>query len=150
MNKKEVGSAGKGSRFTSLSDPRTLERFVQNLGEGIYITNEEGEILDANPAFLRIFGVESLDDLKSYKVSDFVDAEIRRQEVELVEREGSIRDRELHITRPDGAVRTVLDTWYLNSDPETGWPLWAAERITDEQLPGVLDQVAPGTFGQAA
>ena len=112
------------SRFTSLSDPKTLERFVQNLGEGIYITNEEGEILDANPAFLRIFGVDSLEALKSYKVSDFVDAEIRRQEVELVEREGSTRDRELQITRPDGAVRTVLDTWYLNTDPETGEPIF--------------------------
>lgn len=112
------------SRFTSLSDPKTLERFVQNLGEGIYITNEEGEILDANPAFLRIFGVESLDELKSYKVSDFVDAEIRRQELELVEREGSTRDRELQITRPDGAVRTVLDTWYLNTDPENGEPIF--------------------------
>lgn len=112
------------SRFTSLSDPRTLARFVQNLGEGIYITNEEGEILDANPAFLRIFGVDSLDDLKSYKVSDFVDAEVRKQEVALLEREGSSRDRELQITRPDGAVRTVLDTWYLNNDPETGEPIF--------------------------
>ncbi len=126
MNKKESGVAANGtrSRFTSLSDPKTLERFVQNLGEGIYITNEEGEILDANPAFLRIFGVDSLDDLKKYKVSDFVDAEIRRQEVELVEREGSTRDRELQITRPDGAVRTVLDTWYLNRDPDTGKPIF--------------------------
>ena len=124
LNMKQAGGPEKSSRFTSLSDPGTLRRFVQNLGEGIYITNEEGEILDANPAFLRIFGVETLDDLKSYKVSDFVDAEVRRQEVELVEREGSIRDRELQITRPDGAVRTVLDTWYLNNDPETGEPIF--------------------------
>ncbi len=126
MNKDESAVAAKGtrSRFTSLSDPKTLERFVQNLGEGIYITNEEGEILDANPAFLRIFGVGSLNDLKRYKVSDFVDAEIRRQEVELVARQGSIRDRELQITRPDGGVRTVLDTWYVNKDPETGKPIF--------------------------
>jgi PAS domain S-box-containing protein len=111
-------------RFTSLSDPKTLERFVQRVGEGIYITNERGEILDANPAFLRIFGVNSLDDLKSYRVSDFVDAEVRRREVALVEKEGSTRDRELQITRPDGGVRTVLDTWYLNHDPETGEPIF--------------------------
>ena len=126
MNKDESAVAAKGtrSRFTSLSDPKTLERFVQNLGEGIYITNGEGEILDANPAFLRIFGVASLNDLKRSKVSDFVDAEIRRQEVELVARQGSIRDRELQITRPDGGVRTVLDTWYVNKDPETGKPIF--------------------------
>lgn len=108
------------SRFRSLSDPETLARFAQNLGEGIYITNEQGEILDANPAFLRIFGVASTDELKNYRVSDFVDADVRRREVALLEREGSIRDRELQITRPDGAVRTVLDTWYSNTDPQTG------------------------------
>jgi len=112
------------SRFRSLSDPETLARFAQNLGEGIYITNESGEILDANPAFLKIFGVGSVEELRNYKVSDFVDAEIRKKEIALVEREGSIRDRELQITRPDGGIRTVLDTWYLNTDPETGEPIF--------------------------
>ena len=107
-------------RFRSLSDPETLAKFAQNLGEGIYITNEEGEVLDANPAFLSIFGVATLEEMQSYRVSDFVDAEVRRREVELLEREGSIRDRELQITRRDGSVRTVLDTWYSNADPVTG------------------------------
>lgn len=107
-------------RFRSLSDPETLARFAQNLGEGIYITNEEGEVLDANPAFLQIFGVATLEEMKRYRVSDFVDAEVRRREVELLEREGSLRDRELQITRRDGSVRTVLDTWYSNTDPDTG------------------------------
>lgn len=113
-------SVSNESRFRSLSDPQTLARFAQNLGEGIYITNEQGEILDANPAFLKIFGVDTLDELKHYNVSDFVDAEVRKKEVALVEKEGSTRDRELRITRPDGGVRTVLDTWYMNEDPETG------------------------------
>lgn len=108
------------SRYRSLGDPETLAKFAQNLGEGIYITNESGEILDANPAFLKIFGVATLDELKSYRVSDFVDWEARKGEIALLEREGSLRDRELQITRPDGAVRTVLDTWYINRDPETG------------------------------
>lgn len=106
--------------YRSLSDPDTLARFAQNLGEGIYITNEKGEILDANPAFLAIFGVGTLEEMKKYRVSDFVDAEVRRREVALLEKEGSLRDRELQITRRDGSVRTVLDTWYSNADPETG------------------------------
>jgi diguanylate cyclase (GGDEF)-like protein/PAS domain S-box-containing protein len=114
----------KGSRFRSLSDSETLSRFAQNLGEGIYITTQEGEILDANPAFLRIFGVATLEELRNYRVSDFVDADVRKNEVALLEREGSIRDRELQITRPDGGVRTVLDTWYINTDPETGEPVF--------------------------
>ncbi|HZK77919.1 MAG TPA: sensor domain-containing diguanylate cyclase, partial [Gemmatimonadaceae bacterium] len=107
------------SRFRSLSDPETLAKFAQNLGEGIYITNDSGQILDANPAFLKIFGVDTLDELKSYRVSDFIDWETRKGEVALLEREGSLRDRELQITRPDGVVRTVLDTWYINRDPQT-------------------------------
>jgi diguanylate cyclase (GGDEF)-like protein/PAS domain S-box-containing protein len=111
-------------RFRSLSDAETLRRFAQNLGEGIYITNERGEILDANPAFLEIFGVRTVEEMQQYLVSDFVDPEIRRREVELVEREGSIRDRELRITRRDGGVRTVLDTWYTNIDPESGEPIF--------------------------
>ena len=118
MNKKE--SKTPHSRYRSLSDPETLARFAQNLGEGIYITNEDGEILDANPAFLSIFGVATLEEMQSYLVSDFVDAEVRRREVALLEREGSLRDRELQITRRDGTVRTVLDTWYSNADPDTG------------------------------
>ncbi len=65
------------SRFRSLSDPETLSKFAQNLGEGIYVTNDDGEILDANPAFLRIFGVDSIDELKNYRVSDFVGPPVR-------------------------------------------------------------------------
>lgn len=118
MSKKRSSPAH--PRYRSLSDPETLARFAQNLDEGIYITNEAGEILDANPAFLAIFGVDTLAEMQSYRVSDFVDAEVRRREVALLEREGSLRDRELQITRRDGSVRTVLDTWYSNADPETG------------------------------
>ena len=46
----------------SLSDYATLANFAQNLQEGIYITNETGEILDANSAFLEIFGIPSIED----------------------------------------------------------------------------------------
>jgi len=108
------------SRFRSLSDPETLARIAQNLEEGIYITTETGEILDANPAFLRIFGITELRELKNYRVNDFVDAEVRSREVALIEREGSLRNRELQITRLDGEVRTVLDSWYMIRDADSG------------------------------
>lgn len=41
-----------GETRRHLSDPETLANFARNLQEGIYITNETGEVLDANPAFL--------------------------------------------------------------------------------------------------
>jgi PAS domain-containing protein len=53
--------------FRSLSDPETLAIFAQNLKEGIYITTETGEVLDANPAFLEIFGVGTLEEMKRHR-----------------------------------------------------------------------------------
>lgn len=47
----------KPKRLPSLSDPATLSEMALRLQEGIYITTMEGEIVDANPAFLEMFGV---------------------------------------------------------------------------------------------
>jgi diguanylate cyclase (GGDEF)-like protein/PAS domain S-box-containing protein len=94
---------------------------TRNLGEGIYITDQEGHILDCNPAFLEIFGVASLKELEQFHAPDLLaDPERRRLEMEILEREGTVRDFELEIVRPDGLRRTVLDTTYQVRDPQTG------------------------------
>jgi diguanylate cyclase (GGDEF)-like protein/PAS domain S-box-containing protein len=107
-------------RFRSLSDPSTLSEFASRLKEGIYITTMEGEIIDANPAFLEMFGVNSLDELRGYTADDFVRPEVREREMALLEQEGVVRDVELQLTRRDGEVRTVVDSAYLSVDPATG------------------------------
>jgi diguanylate cyclase (GGDEF)-like protein/PAS domain S-box-containing protein len=107
--------------FSSLDDTASLRMLVHNLREGIYITNERGEILDANPAFLEMLGVAQLEDLVSYGMSDMiVDPARRMQELDLLDRVGAVREFELQILRPDGAIRTVLDTTYTCRDPSTG------------------------------
>jgi diguanylate cyclase (GGDEF)-like protein/PAS domain S-box-containing protein len=110
----------KQRRFRSLSDPHTLSELTLRLKEGIYITTLDGEIIDANPAFLEMFGVDSLDDLKGQRTSDFVKPEVRAREMALLEREGSVRDIEFQLTRRDGEIRTVVDSAFLSVDPETG------------------------------
>jgi diguanylate cyclase (GGDEF)-like protein/PAS domain S-box-containing protein len=110
----------KPKRFRSLSDPHTLSELALRLKEGIYITTLDGEIIDANPAFLEMFGVDSLDDLKGQRTSDFVKPEVRAREMALLEREGSVRDIEFQLTRRDGETRTVVDSAFLSVDPETG------------------------------
>ncbi|MDQ6830035.1 MAG: sensor domain-containing diguanylate cyclase [Gemmatimonadota bacterium] len=99
-----------------LDDPDTLREFVRNVREGIYITNTQGEIIDCNQAFLEMLGVASLDELRHFGGADslVVDPERRREELELLDRDGAIREFELEIRRPDGAVRTVLDTTYVS------------------------------------
>ncbi len=119
------GQPRPGSRLRSLQDADSLRALVRNLKEGIYITNARGEILDASPAFVEMMGVQSLEELRTYLVQDFlVEPEVRTRELELLADEGSVREFELRMRRPDGQVRTVLDTAYATHDPDTGEVLY--------------------------
>jgi diguanylate cyclase (GGDEF)-like protein/PAS domain S-box-containing protein len=105
----------------SLDDPETLRLLIRSIGEGIYITDSAGRFLDANPAFLEIFGVSSLTELQRYEVPQLLaDPKRRQEELSILSKEGSVREFELEIVRPDGQHRTVLDTTYEVRDPENG------------------------------
>jgi len=108
------------ARFRSLSDPDSLRVFASKLREGIYIFSRDGRILDANPAFLEMLGVRSIAELGAYASDVLVDPEQRAKELELLDRDGSVREFETTLTRPDGEQRTVLDTCYIIRDAETG------------------------------
>ncbi len=108
----------KRSAFRRLRSTSTLRALVDRLREGIYVTDPDGLILDANPAFLEMFGVESLRALSLYSAEDLlVFPSQRARELEILERDGSVRDFELVIRRPDGEERTVLDTAYVVTEP---------------------------------
>ncbi len=109
----------------TLQDPASLRELVQRLHEGIYVSRPNGEIVDANPAFLRMVGVESLKELRTLKATDLlVEPEMRKREIELIDRDGSVRDFELQIRRRDGQVRTVIDSSFAITDPATGATLY--------------------------
>jgi diguanylate cyclase (GGDEF)-like protein/PAS domain S-box-containing protein len=109
------------TRYGSLSDADSLREFARNLGEGIYITNPAGRILDANPAFLEMFGVRSLADFAGMSAYDlFVDPKLRDLELRLLERDGRVREFEFQMRRVDGELRWVVDTSYSVTDPDTG------------------------------
>ncbi len=108
-------------RFRSLQDAETLRQFVETLREGIYIADAHGEIFDANPACLEIFGVRSLEQLRGLCVHDlFTEPARRAEEMDRLAREGSVREFELVVRRPDGGERPVLDSCRRVRDPETG------------------------------
>jgi diguanylate cyclase (GGDEF)-like protein/PAS domain S-box-containing protein len=115
-----MSAAAPRSRFRSLGDPESLREFARNLGEGIYITTPDGQILDANPAFLEVFGVRSLAEFSGLTAYDlFMDPKQRELEMRILERDGRVKEFEFQIKRPDGEVRWVLDTSYVLTDPET-------------------------------
>jgi len=109
----------------NLKRAETLQKFIWNLREGIYITNLSGDIIDCNPAFLDMLGVQSLDELKGYKAGNLIkDPQKRDNELRILENEGTVREFELEIRRPDGQERIVLDTAYRVQDPDSGEVLY--------------------------
>ena len=108
-----------------LRDPWALAEFVRNLQEGVYVTTTDGRILDGNPAFLRMFGVDSLAELEEYTAERLLVAPRRRlDELAVLARDGTVREFEFEIRRPDGQIRTVLDTAYQVTDPASGETLY--------------------------
>jgi diguanylate cyclase (GGDEF)-like protein/PAS domain S-box-containing protein len=94
---------------------------VARLREGVYITTQNGRIIDANPAFFEMFGVRSLADLADVTAEQLhVHPRRREEEMALLARDGAVREFELEVRRPDGGVRTVLDTAFQVTDPGSG------------------------------
>ena len=109
------------NRLSRLDEAETLRGLVRDLREGIYVTDRAGNVLDANPAFLEMFGVSSLAELRAHKVEGLiVDAERRDAELAILHRDGAIRDFELEIKRVGGEIRTVIDSATCAKDPVTG------------------------------
>jgi len=109
------------SRHRNLDDPATAREFLRKLGEGVYISDLTGRVLDANPAFLEIFGLASMHELGEVDVSSLLaDPERRRLELAMLERDGAVKDFELEIVRADGQRRFVRDTMSGVRDPSTG------------------------------
>jgi len=118
-------SPAPSARYDSLSDPKTLALFVERLDAGIYITDAEGRFLDANPAFLRLFGLASKEELASARVSDFLAEPERRSELlALLDDQGSVRSYETEFVRRDGTRLILSDTTYLVRDPSSGKPIY--------------------------
>lgn len=106
-------------RELSFEDPENLRRFIRSLKEGIYVSTPDGRILEGNPAFFEMFGVTSLEDLG--RVPDLlVDPQVREKELDVLARDGVVRDFEFQIRRKNGEIRTVIDTAYACADPATG------------------------------
>jgi diguanylate cyclase (GGDEF)-like protein/PAS domain S-box-containing protein len=107
------------ARFRSLADQETLRLLVRHLPVGVYITTADGEILDANPGMLAMLGVASLDQLRDFRAEDLlVGGRAQRDRWrEVLDQTGGPCEQELRLRRPDGQVRTVIDTCYTVRQP---------------------------------
>ncbi|QGY41545.1 HAMP domain-containing protein [Pseudodesulfovibrio cashew] len=99
--------------------------FFENSTEGIYRSRANGEIVNVNPAFVRLFGFSSKEEMMSsvrHIGEDlYVDPRRREELVELLHREGKVRNFEYDVRRRDGEVRTLQTSCYWVEDTDGQW-----------------------------
>lgn len=92
------------------NEARFTELF-ETLQEGIYIANPNGDILDANPALVRMLGYSSQAELLTKKVQEiFTNDEERKLLKRDVERHMGLEGREITLLRKDGSFIICLNT----------------------------------------
>ena len=100
------------------NEARFAELF-NSLQEGVYFTTPKGEILDVNPALVRMLGFSSRDELMCKNAKElFLDPEQRAAESLMLEEKGRLVSREIVLRRKDGTAVTCLDTASLVRDAE--------------------------------
>jgi PAS domain S-box-containing protein len=79
--------------------------FVQSLDTGVFFSTGEGQLLDANPALIRMWGFDSLEDLQKFNIRDlYADPAQRERLVRDTAANGSVQDRNITYRRKDGTL----------------------------------------------
>ncbi|HEY4491063.1 MAG TPA: PAS domain S-box protein, partial [Acidobacteriota bacterium] len=82
---------------------RKYRSLFENSFDGVYQSTPEGKILTANPALVRLLGFESEEELLKADINSlYVDPEERRRNISRLEKDGELRNVELHLKRKDG------------------------------------------------
>jgi PAS domain S-box-containing protein len=98
------------------SELRFAELF-ESLREGIFFTTPDGEMLDANPALVRMLGYETKAELQNRNFREICSSSSERDSLirQLVDK-GSVQDRELVLRRKDGAELHCLGSGFAVRD----------------------------------
>ena len=129
-------------RQAPLDDPTGLRHLVAHLRVGVYVANARGDILDANSAFLRMLGVRSLEELRTYGVNEMaVDLDRRHAQLDAVDRQGAVVNWECQLVRPDGQFLTVLDNCHVVRPADGGEPLYCGALVDITERKHLEDQL---------
>ena len=103
--------------------------------EGIFQSTLEGELLEVNPAMVKIFGYDGADEmiaLKDTRVTLMPDAEERERYVEILKRDGILANFEFRAARKGGELVWCSESSRLVTIEETGQQL----------IEGVLEDIS--------
>ena len=108
-----------------------LRSITQNISDGIYRSDPDEGIVYANEAFVRMFGYESLDEIRECDPSAlYVSADERERLLRIEEEEGSLDGVEVEFERRDGTSFVGLLSSRAVRD-EDGTVVWHDGVVTD-------------------
>lgn len=109
---------------------------VEGVPVGMYRSTPEGRLLAANPALAQLLGYTDADELIRTGVgAAYTDPAIREVWKSIIDREGTVREWEMPLTRRDGEVIWVRDTAHVTRD-DNGKALYyegMVEDVTDRR-----------------
>jgi PAS domain S-box-containing protein len=116
---RDVTAHKRAEQAVRASEERYRELFEESL-DTLFISTVEGHLVDINPAGLRLLGYRNKKELLQVDIEQelYLNPEDRARAVELLHREGSVRDFEIQLKRKDGTVLVVLETTSAMRDPE--------------------------------
>ncbi|MGA3208220.1 MAG: PAS domain S-box protein [Syntrophales bacterium] len=114
---------------------RTL---VENVNVGVYRStgDPKGYYLQVNPAMLKIFGYESLNEFMGVSISDlYVEPEGRKRFTDKIKEMGYVRNEELVLRKKDGTpiMASVTATVQYDDKGEIKWIDGVTEDITERK-----------------
>lgn len=120
---------------------RTL---LKNVDIGIYRIGPNGQFLQANPAAVKIFGYNTLDDLVKISISElYLNPENRRLFSQKIKKDGFVRNEEVKLRQKDGSIVwcSVTATVQYNEHGEIQFIDGAIEDITErKRIEGALKE----------
>jgi PAS domain S-box-containing protein len=109
-----------------------LASVADNITEAVYRTGPRHELIFANPAYLRLSGFESLEEMQQIPREQlYANASDRRRLLEALEHEGAFRDLEIEYVRRDGHRWWGLSNGVAIRDPQTGTVLYHVGSVAD-------------------
>ncbi len=114
-----------------------LRSFFENVPVGLYRSTPDGRILDVNPALEKMYGFPDRQTLLNANAASlYANPAERRDWMERLERDGIVRNMELHLRRADGSPFLIRDSSHAVRDAD-GTILYyegTEEDITDLRL----------------
>jgi len=102
-----------------------------NVVDGVFQATIDGELISANPALMRMLGLEPGASLGAQRLADFyADPRDRERLLAALRADGSVRDFEYRLKRGNGSTIVVVENSRLVRDEE-GHPLYLEGTITD-------------------